>query len=256
MKRYIDLNADVGEVFGIYTLGDDQAIFQYISSANIACGMHAGDPVVMARTIALAKQAGVAVGAHPGFPDLIGFGRRPLPLTEAEIKNYVIYQIGALQAMAAAAGTVLAHVKLHGALYNMAAKDYALSLAIAGGIAAIDRELIFVGLAGSEMIRAGTAVGLRVANEVFADRGYAADGTLLQRGQPGAVIDDPAEAVRRVLCMVQHGAVQTPDGTEVALQADTVCLHGDSPRAVETARLLKQELVAAGFALAPLAAII
>lgn len=256
MKRYIDLNADVGEGFGIYTMGDDQTVFQYISSANIACGMHAGDPQVMARTIALSQAAGVASGAHPGFPDLIGFGRRPLPLTEEEIKNCVIYQIGALQAMTAVAGIALSHVKLHGALYNMAAKDYGLSLAIAEGVAAINRDIIFIGLAGSEMIRAGKSAGLKVANEVFADRGYAADGTLLQRGQPGALIEDPAEAVRRVLFMIQNGAVQTQDGTYVALQADTVCLHGDSPRAVETARLLKYELLAAGLAVSPLASFI
>lgn len=256
MTRYVDLNADVGESFGIYTLGRDREIFSYITSANIACGMHAGDPMVMARTVAEAKKAGVAVGAHPGFPDLAGFGRRAMSLTPEEIKNFIIYQLGALQAFAAAAGTVLTHVKPHGALYNMAARDFGLAAAIAAGIAAVNREIIFVGLAGSEAIRAGKAMGLKVASEVFADRGYAGDGTLIPRGRPGAMIDDPVIAAQRVLGMVQTGMVQTPDGAAVTLQADTVCLHGDSPVAVETARLIKRELLAAGITIAPLTSFI
>lgn len=255
MACRIDLNADVGESFGVYSIGNDRAIFQYISSANIACGMHAGDPQVMAETVACAQAVGVAVGAHPGFPDLSGFGRRVMALTPLEIRNHVMYQIGALQAFAAAAGTELAHVKPHGALYNLAARDFKLSCAIAEGIAAVNRKLILVGLAGSETIRAGIALGLKVANEVFADRGYTGDGTLIPRGQPGAIIDDPAAAAQRVLRLVQTGLVQTSDGTDIALRADTVCLHGDSPVAVETARLIKQELRSAGIVIAPLSAL-
>lgn len=256
MTRCIDLNADVGESFGVYTIGNDKEIFRYITSANIACGMHAGDPVVMADTVAYAKEAGVAVGVHPGFPDLIGFGRRHMALSLKEIKNVVIYQIGALQAFTAAAGIALTHVKPHGALYNIAAKDFQISAAIAEGIAAVNTELIFVGLAGSETIRAGKTMGLKVANEVFADRGYAVDGTLIPRGQPGSMIEDSVEAAQRVLRMVQTGFVRTPDGTDVALQADTVCLHGDAPAAVETACLIKQQLLAAGITVAPLTSFI
>lgn len=245
MDNCIDLNADVGESFGIYALGNDKALFSHITSANIACGMHAGDPSVMAETIARATEAGIAIGAHPGFPDLAGFGRRAMALTPREIKHYIIYQLGALQAFATAAGARLSHVKPHGALYNMAVADYKLAAAIAEGTAAVGGDLILVGLAGSELIRAGRAKGLRVAGEIFADRGYTSNGSLIPRGEPGALIDDPRAAARQVLHLLR-----TCTGS--ALRAATVCLHGDGPETVNTARIIREELLAAGIKLAPL----
>ncbi len=252
MNHCIDLNADVGESFGIYALGNDKDLFPHITSANIACGMHAGDPSVMAETIARATEAGVAVGAHPGFPDLAGFGRRAMALTPREIKHYIIYQLGALQAFAAAAGTRLSHVKPHGALYNMAAANYKLAAAIAEGTAAVRGDLILVGLAGSELIRAGQNKGLKVAGEIFADRGYSREGTLIPRGEPGALIDDPQAAARQVLHILRTGTVPASRGTGAALRADTVCLHGDGPEAVNIARIINEELRVAGIKPAPL----
>ena len=251
MDNCIDLNADVGESFGIYALGNDKALFSHITSANIACGMHAGDPSVMAETIARATEAGIAIGAHPGFPDLAGFGRRAMALTPREIRHYIIYQLGALQAFATAAGAMLSHVKPHGALYNMAVADYKLAAAIAEGTSAVG-DLILVGLAGSELIRAGQDKGLRVAGEIFADRGYTSNGSLIPRGEPGALIDDPRAAARQVLHILRTGTVPAPQGTATALRAATVCLHGDGPEAVNTARIIKEELLAAGIKLAPL----
>lgn len=248
----VDLNADLGESFGAYTLGMDGDVLKHITSANVACGFHAGDAVVMAKTVKLAKANGTAVGAHPGFPDLVGFGRRNMAVSPAEAKAYVQYQIGALMAFAKAEGISLQHVKPHGALYNMSAVNMELALAIAEGIKAVDENLIFMGLSGSCHIEAAKRVGIRAAGEVFADRGYQADGTLVPRSKPGAIITDENEAVARVLRMVQEGVVEAVDGTLVPVQADSVCLHGDNPHAVAFAQKLRQALSAAGVAVVDL----
>jgi UPF0271 protein len=249
----IDLNADLGESFGPWTMGHDEALMPNITSANVACGFHAGDPSVMRRTIRLAKQHGVAVGAHPGFPDLAGFGRREMSLATAELEDLVLYQVAALAGVAAAEGVRLQHVKAHGALYNMAARDTALARAIAKAVAAFDRTLILMGLPNSALLREGEAAGLRVAAEVFADRTYEADGSLTARRIPGSVIHDPARVVTRVVEMVASGLVTATDGTVVALRADTICLHGDTPGAADLARAVRAALDAAGIKVAALA---
>jgi UPF0271 protein len=249
----IDLNADLGESFGPWTMGHDEALMPNITSANVACGFHAGDPTVMRRTIRLAKQHGVAVGAHPGFPDLAGFGRREMSLATAELEDLVLYQVAALAGVAAAEGVRLQHVKAHGALYNMAARDTALARAIAKAVAAFDRTLILMGLPNSALLREGEAAGLRVAAEVFADRTYEADGSLTSRRMPGSVIHDPARVVTRVVEMVASGQVTATDGTVVALRADTICLHGDTPGAADLARAVRAALDAAGIKVAALA---
>ena len=256
MEKRIDLNADIGEGFGAYTLGFDRELLQQVSSCNIACGMHAGDPMVMAQTLRMAGEYGVAVGVHPGFPDLTGFGRREMALSPTEIKNYVIYQLGALQAFATAGGIRLQHVKPHGALYNMAAVDGKLATAIAEGVATVDGNLILVGLAGSELIEAAHRVGLRAANEIFADRGYNCDGTLISRGQPGAIIHDPQEAAQRIVGILKHGRLMTYQGGSIPVCADTVCLHGDTPVAVEMARVIKAAIVQAGICVIPMSQIL
>ena len=252
----VDLNSDLGESFGAYTIGLDSEVIRYVSSVNVACGYHAGDPLVMDRTVALAKAAGVAVGAHPGFPDLMGFGRRNLACSPAEAKAYIQYQMGALGAFAAAQGVRLQHVKPHGALYNMAAKDPALAKAIAEGIAAVDKDMILLGLAGSEMLKAGQAAGLRVASEVFADRAYQADGTLVPRKLPGAVIHDAGEAIARTVRMVTEGKVTALTGEEVSIRADSICVHGDNPSAVEFVKNIRAALEAEGVTIAPIARIV
>lgn len=250
--RSVDLNCDLGESFGSYVLGLDEEVMQHITSANIACGFHAGDPVTMQKTVNLAVKQGVALGAHPGFPDLLGFGRREMQIAPAEATAYIIYQIGALGAFATAAGGLLQHVKPHGALYNMAAKMPELAQAIVKGISLVDRDLILVALSGSELYRAGKEAGLKVAGEVFADRAYAADGSLVPRGKPGAMIKDPAVAALRVHRMVTEGKVTAITGEEVDVEADTVCIHGDSPDAVLFAGKVKQQLVAAGIEVIPM----
>lgn len=244
----VDLNCDMGESFGIWRLGDDEAVLPYITSANIACGFHAGDPSTMRRTVRMALDQGVAVGAHPGLPDLLGFGRRNLAITPEEAYDLVVYQVGALAAFVKAEGGRLQHVKPHGALYNMAAKDRALAEAIAAAVAAVDPDLILFGLAGSELVRAGERAGLRVAAEAFADRTYQADGSLTPRRMPGAVIDDPNRAAEQVIRLVKEGKVRAAGGTDVAVRADTVCLHGDGARAVELARAIRARLEAEGIA--------
>lgn len=229
----IDLNSDLGESFGNYRLGMDEDVLQYISSANIACGWHSGDPMVMDQTVKLTKENRVGLGAHPGFPDLIGFGRRNLTVSPLEAKNYVVYQVGALAAFAAAHGVKLQHVKAHGALYNMAAKDYKLALAICEGIAAIDPGLIVLGLANSEWIRAAQDMGLTVCSEVFADRAYQDDGSLVPRSQPGAVFHDRELVISRAVRMIQEHKVTTITGKEISIVPDSLCVHGDSPMALE-----------------------
>ena len=250
----IDLNSDLGESFGPWPMGQDAALMDSITSANIACGFHAGDPGVMRQTLALAKDKGVAVGAHPGFPDLVGFGRREIKATPAEVHDLVLYQVSALAGMAAAQGLKLQHVKAHGALYNMACKERPLADAIARAVAAFDRSLILFGLPQSELLRAGEAAGLPVAAEVFADRAYERDGSLTSRTRPGSVIHDEKAVVDRAVRMVKQQQVVAVDGSVVALQADTLCLHGDTPGAAALARVIRRGLESAGVSIAALRA--
>jgi UPF0271 protein len=252
-RNKIDLNSDVGESFGRYKIGLDEAVIPLITSANIACGFHAGDPSVMRRTVALAKQHGVAVGAHPGLPDLIGFGRRAMDTTLQEIKDDVTYQVGALQAFVATEGTRLQHVKPHGALYNMAVTRVEIWEAISEALAAIDDRLILVVLAGPnrEAIEAISArTGIKIAFEFFGDRAYNPDGSLVSRREPGAVIHDHTEVAERVVKMVKEGIVTAIDGSEVALQADTICVHGDNPQAVALVKEIGDVLTREGIEMA------
>jgi UPF0271 protein len=250
MKK-IDLNCDLGESFGAYTLGHDTAVMSHISSANIACGFHAGDAQVMEKTVALCKEAGVSIGAHPGFPDLQGFGRRNMAVLPQEVKAYVTYQIGALAAFCKAARVRLCHVKPHGALYNMAAKDSALAAAVAEAIYAVDPTLTLLALSGSQMLLAARAVGLPCAAEVFADRGYEADGTLVARTKPGAMVTDAAEAVRRVVRMCREGKVRSVTGEDVEIEPQSVCVHGDGAEALDFVRSLRAALTAADILVQP-----
>lgn len=243
---FVDLNCDMGESFGAYQLGQDEALMPYVSSVNIACGFHAGDPAVMKRTVRLALQHQVAIGAHPGLPDLAGFGRRNMAISPEEAYDLVVYQLGALAAFVRAEGGQLHHLKPHGALYNMAAADASLAQAIAEAVYRVDPALTLYGLAGSALIRAGRERGLPTAQEVFADRSYQPDGTLTPRRQPQALITDPGAAARQVVQLVKTGKVLSLAGTEVALQADTVCLHGDSAHALDLARHLRQVLESEG----------
>ncbi|MFC4182115.1 LamB/YcsF family protein [Saccharococcus thermophilus] len=238
----IDLNCDIGESFGVYQLGEEEEILRYVTSVNIACGFHAGDPLVMRKTVQMALERKVAIGAHPGFPDLLGFGRRNIAVTPEEAYAYVVYQIGALAAFVKAEGGTMSHVKPHGALYNMAAKDAALAEAIAKAVYDVDPALALYGLAGSELIRAGKKIGLRTANEVFADRTYQQDGSLTPRSNPRAVIVDEQEAVQQVLTMVKEKRVRTLQGIDVAIEAETVCIHGDGRKAVLFAKRLYEAL--------------
>ena len=248
----IDLNCDMGESFGRYTIGNDEAMMPYITSANIACGLHAGDPLVMEHTVHLAQEHGVGIGAHPGFPDLQGFGRRVMQLAPEEAEAFVLYQIGALAAFAKAAGGELVHVKPHGALYNLAARDRPLAEAIIRAVARFSRQLILVGLANSLLVEAGLEAGLPVAREAFADRAYEADGSLRSRRLPGAVLEDPAQAVEQVVRIARDGLVVAYSGEEVPVQAETICLHGDTPTAVEIAKTIRGELEAAGIEVMPM----
>ncbi len=240
MNLTIDLSCDCGESFGAYQLGDDAALLPLVTSANIACGYHAGDPAVMRRTLRLALEAGVAAGAHPGYPDLQGFGRREMAFTPDEVEGLILYQVGALAALARAEGVELAHVKPHGALYNQAAKDSALARAIARAVKAFNPALILVGLAGSQLIAAGAELGLRAAGEAFPDRAYNADGSLRPRSLPGAVLEDPAQVAANAVRLAQLPGVET------------LCLHGDNPSAVGHARAVRAALNAAGMDVAHL----
>jgi UPF0271 protein len=245
----IDLNCDLGESFGRYILGEDAAMMALISSANVACGAHAGDPEVMAKTVALAKQNGVALGAHPGYPDLQGFGRREMALSGEEVTYTILYQLGALSGFARAAGIPLVHVKPHGALYNRAARDPMVAEAIARAVQQFDPDLILVGLAGSELIAAGEAAGLATANEGFPDRAYLPDGSLMPRGQQGAVVTDPDAVAANALKLAQEGIVIA----EERITVDTLCLHGDNLKAVANAKAVRAALEAAGIAIKRLA---
>jgi len=244
----IDINSDVGESFGAYTIGHDAGLMRSITSANIAAGFHGGDPSVLRETIRLAKAHGVAVGAHPGFPDLVGFGRRELNVTAKEAEDLVLYQIAAVAGVAAAEGVRLQHVKPHGALFNMAVRNGELSAAIARAVAAIDKSLILFGLPGSEILNAGRAAGLRVASEVFADRAYEPDGSLASRRKAGSVIHDPEAVVARAVRMVKDRSVVAVDGAVVPLEADTMCVHGDTPGSDDLARNIRVGLESAGIA--------
>jgi 5-oxoprolinase (ATP-hydrolysing) subunit A len=242
----MDLNADLGESFGRWSLGNDVEVMKSITSANVACGYHAGDPGIMRETIRMAHDAGVAVGAHPGLPDLVGFGRRNMAATPREVEDFVLYQVGALAAIAAAEGVRLRHVKPHGALYNMAIRDRALSDAIAAAIASFDDSLILFALPGTELLRAGEARGLQVAGEGFADRAYEPDGSLTPRSRPGAVIHDMEEAIRRAVRMARDGVVRAVNGSDVPMRVETICTHGDTPGSSELTRQLRAALEAAG----------
>jgi UPF0271 protein len=242
----IDLNADVGESFGAYTLGNDAALMASITSANIAAGFHAGDPSVLRATIRLAKAHGVTIGAHPGFPDLAGFGRRELHVTPREAEDFILYQIAAVAGVAAAEGARVAHVKAHGALFNMAARDRALADALARAVAAFDRSLRLFASPDSEMVKAARALGLPIAIEVFADRAYEPDGQLASRQKPGAVIHDVDTVVRRAVGLIADRTVVAVDGSHLHFEADTMCIHGDTPGADRLAAAVRAGLEAAG----------
>ena len=240
--KTIDLNCDMGEAFGVYQYGADEEIISFISSANIACGWHGGDPLVMQARVKLCKQHGVAVGAHPGFPDMMGFGRRNMTCSPAEIYSYTIYQTGALYAFAKSQGLPLSHFKAHGNMYNMAVKDYSLARAMAEAVYAFDKELVFVAMPNTEMSRAGQEVGLKVAYEVFADRAYRADGTLVPRTEPGAVFHEVEQAISRIVQLVEDGTLTAVDGTVLQMPGDTICIHGDTPGAAGYAKAVKEQL--------------
>jgi 5-oxoprolinase (ATP-hydrolysing) subunit A len=246
----IDLNADVGEGLGAWTMGDDRPLLTVVTSVNVACGFHAGDPRIMDATVAAAMQAGVAIGAHPGYRDLHGFGRREMAADPSDVEADVVYQIGALAAFAHAHGTALTHVKPHGALYNQAARDPALARAVARGVKRAGGDLVLVGLASSSVMRAAAeGEGLRFAAEAFADRAYEADGSLRSRRLPGAVLSAPQAAARQAVRIVRDGLVTAADGSEVPLRADTLCVHGDTPGAVAMARAVRGALEGEGIAL-------
>jgi UPF0271 protein len=247
LKLKVDINCDLGESYGNFKIGCDEEVMPHITSANVACGFHAGDPVIMARTVKMAKQHGVAIGAHPGFPDRVGFGRREMKLSDEEVKNYTIYQVGALQAFAKTVGTSLQHVKPHGALYNMAMKDATLARAIIEGIAICDSDLRVFAQAKSEMAKVAAKAGLRVACEVFADRAYSLDGSLVSRAVSGAVIEDPKIVTERAVAMVKEKSVVAVDGKVVDLgEVHTICVHGDNLQAVALVKALRKGLEKAG----------
>jgi UPF0271 protein len=251
MTMHIDLNSDMGESFGAYTIGADEEILRWVTSANVACGWHGGDPHVMRQTVARAKALGVAVGAHPSYPDLLGFGRRPMQITRQEARDYMLYQIGALRAFVVAAGLTLQHVKPHGAIYNVAAKDRELSLGIAEAVKEAGGDLILMGLPDSEMLKAGQEVGVRVAREAFGDRAYNEDGSLVSRKLAGSLITDPDRVAERVIGLAQ-GRVVAVTGKEIRFQADTICLHGDTPGAATIARRVRERLEKEGAQVRPL----
>ena len=252
----IDLNSDLGESFGAYKMGRDEDILPLVSSANVACGFHAGDPMTMDKTAALCASSGAAIGAHPGFMDMVGFGRRNMNISPAEAKTLIQYQVGALDAFCKAKGMKMQHVKPHGALYNMAAKDAALAKAICEGIYEYDPTLILLGLANSEMITQAKAVGLPWAAEVFADRAYEDDGTLVARTKPGAMIHDEDEAVARVVRMIKEGKVTSVNGKDIEMKPDSVCVHGDSEKALLFVQKIRNALTAEGIAIKPLGQIV
>jgi len=251
----IDLNCDMGESFGAYKLGLDEEVIKYITSANIACGWHAGDPLVMDKTVKMAAENGVGIGAHPGYPDLLGFGRRNMDCLPEEIRDYIVYQIGALQAFCAAHGTRLRHVKPHGNLYLTAVEVETVARAVAEAIVSVNSGLMYVALAGAKgelMTRIGQEVGLKVVYEAFPDRTYTPEGTLVSRRQPGAVIKDPDKVAERALKMAKEGKVIAADGSEIILVAQTLCVHGDTPGAVAMVKRIRETLQAEGIEVKPM----
>ena len=254
MAREIDLNADCAESFGPWSMGDDAAIMEIVSSANIACGFHGGDPDTMLRTVELARANGVGIGAHPGYDDKIGFGRRVLAMKPDQITRMVAYQTGAMLGVARLAGGEVRHVKAHGALSNLASEDPAVADAVAAGVRAVDPRLVLLAVAKTELERAGRQAGLAVACEIFADRAYRPDATLVPRSEPGAMIHDGADAARRVVRMVEEGAIVAEDGTRIETDIHSICVHGDNPGAVAIAGQVRRALEARGYALRPFAA--
>jgi len=248
----VDLNCDLGESFGNYKLGLDEEVISYISSSNIACGFHASDPLIMDHTVKLAKKAGVCVGAHPGFPDLVGFGRRNMDVSPKEAKAMVQYQIGALDSFCRVHGIKMHHVKPHGALYNMAGKDLKLALAICEGIYEVNPELILLALSGSEMVNAAKSIGLKVAREAFADRAYEEDGSLVARTKEGAMITDENESIKRVIRMIKENKVKAITGTDISIKVDSICVHGDGIKALEFVRKIKTSLEEENIEIVPL----
>ena len=250
----VDLNADVGESLGPWSMGDDARLIQLVSSVNIACGFHAGDPATIQRTVGLAVAAGAAIGAHPGYPDLVGFGRRDMDMTAEDLEAAIVYQVGAVAAFAISAGTELHHVKVHGALYNRAADDPSVAQTIARAVRRCSRDLVLIGLAGSALIGAARAAGLTAAGEAFPDRAYEPDGSLRSRRFPGAVLTDSSLVAERAVSMARDGRVVAVDGSTIAVAADTLCLHGDTPGAAEHAAAVRAALEAAGIGIAPIGA--
>lgn len=255
MTRKVNLNADMAEGFGAYDIGNDTALLDIVTSANVACGFHAGDPNVMDRVCKQAKAKGVSIGAHPGFNDLWGFGRRAISMPAGDVERLVIYQIGALQGIATANGMAVTHVKVHGALGNMAAVDFELAMAVARGMKAVDPSLIFLVPTGSELLNAARKAGLLYASEVFADRTYTDDGDLTPRRLPDAMVHDPAEAARRVLRMVEDQEVVSTSGKRIQAEVHSICVHGDGPTAVEVATAVRKGLDGAGVSVLPLPAL-
>lgn len=246
----VDLNCDMGESFGAYRMGKDEEILNYVTSANIACGYHAGDPATMRKTVQMALEKNVGIGAHPGMPDLVGFGRREINISPQEAYDLVIYQMGALYGFVKSEGGKIQHVKPHGALFNMAAKSAPLSEAIAEAVYKVDPECILFGLAGSELVKAGKKIGLRTASEVFSDRTYQKDGSLTSRREENALIKDHKIAVNQVIRMVKEGKVKSVQGEDVVIQADTICIHGDGLHALEFAQYISNALREAGITIA------
>ena len=249
----IDLNCDLGEGFGDWKMGDDAAMLGIVSTVNVACGFHAGDPQIMADTFAQAKKAGVAIGAHPSYPDLQGFGRRPIPYTPKEIERLIAYQLGAAMGVAALAGHRITHVKAHGSLGNRATEDAAAADAIARATKSVDPNLVILAIAGTEIERAAERANMRAAREIFADRAYTKAGNLVPRSQPGAVIHDARAAAERVLAMLEAGAIIAGDGTKIPVGIDSICVHGDTPGAAAMAAAVRQALTQAGYTLRPFA---
>jgi UPF0271 protein len=257
LKPRIDINCDLGESYGAFKVGNDEKIMSHITSANIACGFHAGDPVIMAQTINLAKKHNVAVGAHPGYPDILGFGRREMQLTLEEVKNYTIYQVSALQGFARTAGISLQHIKPHGALYNRAVKDEKLSEALMDAVKALSHDFIIFAPWKSALAKAAIEDGLHVAYEVFADRAYNPDGSLVSREQPNAIIQEPQKVMERAIRMVKERTVLAVNGKVVNLgEVHTICVHGDTPAAVELAKTLKKGLMKADVDVKPVGSFI
>ncbi|TWH46558.1 LamB/YcsF family protein [Sporomusa sp. KB1] len=247
----IDLNCDMGESFGVYTLGHDETAMPYVTSINVACGFHASDPNNIVKTIKKAKRHNLAIGAHPSFPDLVGFGRRAMAASQEEIYADVVYQIGALMGICKTEGLTLQHVKPHGALYNMAEKDSKVAAAIAKAIKDVDPNLFMICSCGSMMIQGAQSVSVKYVEEAFADRAYTQDGTLVSRREQGAVIHDPQVVAARVLTMITTGKVQTIDGSEVALKPQTICVHGDTPGAIDMIKAIRTSVVQEGIEVRP-----